>query len=50
MNWIYLAFGAALSWGFYGAMLHRGQVSLGNPMTFVERPISAGLPPITEYV
>jgi drug/metabolite transporter (DMT)-like permease len=32
MNWIYLAFGAALSWGFYGAMLHRGQVSLGNPM------------------
>jgi hypothetical protein len=32
MNWIYLACGAALSWGFYGAMLHRGQVSLGNPM------------------
>ena len=32
MNWIDLAFGAALSWGFYGAMLHRGQVSLGNPM------------------
>jgi hypothetical protein len=32
MNWVYLAFGAALSWGFYGAMLHRGQVSLGNPM------------------
>ena len=32
MNWIYLAFGAALSWGFYGAMLHRGQVALGNPM------------------
>jgi hypothetical protein len=32
MNWIYLAFGAAISWGFYGAMLHRGQVSLGNPM------------------
>jgi hypothetical protein len=32
MTWVYLAFGAALSWGFYGAMLHRGQVSLGNPM------------------
>jgi hypothetical protein len=32
MTWIYLAFGAALSWGFYGAMLHRGQVSLGNPL------------------
>jgi hypothetical protein len=32
MNWIYLAFGAAVSWGFYGAMLHRGQVSLGNPL------------------
>src|SRR5919106_3996181 len=32
MTWVYLAFGAALSWGFYGAMLHRGQVSLGNPL------------------
>jgi hypothetical protein len=32
MTWVYLSFGAALSWGFYGAMLHRGQVSLGNPM------------------
>jgi hypothetical protein len=32
MNWIFLAFGAALSWGFYGAMLHRGQLSLGSPM------------------
>jgi len=29
---MYLAFGAALSWGFYGAMLHRGQLSLGSPM------------------
>jgi hypothetical protein len=27
-----LAFSAALSWGLYGASLHRGQVELGNPM------------------
>ncbi|MGE0886548.1 MAG: hypothetical protein AB7P14_23670 [Blastocatellales bacterium] len=30
--WAIYAIGAALSWGVYGAMLHRGQVSLGNPM------------------
>ncbi|HWQ32328.1 MAG TPA: hypothetical protein VNQ79_05555 [Blastocatellia bacterium] len=32
MLWIFFALGAALSWGFYGAMLHQGQVKLGNPM------------------
>jgi drug/metabolite transporter (DMT)-like permease len=32
MSWIVLAFSAALSWGLYGASLHRGQVELGNPM------------------
>ena len=32
MSWISLAFGAALSWGLYGASLHRGQTELGNPM------------------
>lgn len=32
MSWITLAFGAALSWGLYGASLHRGQTELGNPM------------------
>ena len=32
MSWITLAFGAALSWGMYGASLHRGQLALGNPM------------------
>ena len=32
MSWIVLAFGAALSWGMYGASLHRGQLALGNPM------------------
>lgn len=32
MSWIALAFGAALSWGVYGASLHRGQLALGNPM------------------
>jgi len=32
MSWITLAFGAALSWGLYGASLHRGQAELGNPM------------------
>jgi len=32
MIWIVFALGAALSWGVYGAMLHQGQVKLGNPM------------------
>ena len=32
MSWIVLAFGAALSWGMYGASLHRGQLALGNPL------------------
>ena len=32
MNWVLFAGGAALSWGAYGVILHRGQVSLGNPM------------------
>ncbi|MGH9658342.1 MAG: hypothetical protein ACRD96_07340 [Bryobacteraceae bacterium] len=32
MLWILFAVGAALSWGVYGAMLHRGQVALGNPL------------------
>ena len=32
MSWISLAFGAAMSWGLYGASLHRGQTELGNPM------------------
>ncbi|HEY0663197.1 MAG TPA: hypothetical protein VGD18_01180, partial [Thiobacillaceae bacterium] len=32
MNWVMFAIGAALSWGMYGPMLHKGQVALGNPM------------------
>src|SRR5580700_7671181 len=32
MLWVLFAIGAALSWGFYGPMLHKGQTSLGNPM------------------
>jgi len=32
MTWVAFAFGAALSWGVYGAMLHRGQVLLANPL------------------
>ena len=32
MNWILFAAGAALSWGAYGVVLHRGQVALGNPL------------------
>ena len=30
MLWAIFAIGAALSWGVYGAMLHQGQVKLGN--------------------
>jgi drug/metabolite transporter (DMT)-like permease len=32
MMWVVFAIGAALAWGFYGPMLHQGQVQLGNPM------------------
>jgi hypothetical protein len=32
MTWVVFVLGAVLSWGVYGAMLHRGQVELGNPM------------------
>jgi uncharacterized membrane protein len=32
MSWIVFALGAALSWGMYGPMLHKGQVQLGNPL------------------
>ena len=32
MTWTLFALGAALSWGLYGATLHRGQVALGNPL------------------
>ncbi|MCC6392265.1 MAG: hypothetical protein IT167_16820 [Bryobacterales bacterium] len=32
MWWIVFALGAALAWGMYGPALHKGQISLGNPM------------------
>jgi uncharacterized membrane protein YhhN len=32
MTWLGFVAGAVLSWGVYGAMLHQGQVKLGNPM------------------
>ena len=32
MGWLAFVVGAVLSWGVYGAMLHQGQVRLGNPM------------------
>jgi uncharacterized membrane protein len=32
MLWVIFALGAALSWGLYGPALHKGQVTLGNPM------------------
>ena len=32
MTWVVFALGAVLSWGFYGAALHKGQVALGNPL------------------
>ncbi len=31
MHWIVLAIGAAVAWGFYGPVLHSGQVRLGSP-------------------
>src|SRR5262249_32300444 len=32
MIWVFFAIGAALSWGLYGPILHKGQTSLGNPL------------------
>lgn len=32
MAWVIFVLGAVLSWGVYGAMLHQGQVQLGNPL------------------
>jgi hypothetical protein len=32
MSWVIYVAGAVLSWGLYGASLHRGQVALGNPL------------------
>jgi hypothetical protein len=32
MTWVVFVAGAVLSWGLYGASLHRGQVLLGNPL------------------
>ena len=32
MLWMVFVAGAVLSWGLYGASLHRGQVALGSPM------------------
>jgi hypothetical protein len=32
MTWLAFVAGAVLSWGLYGASLHRGQVALGSPM------------------
>jgi hypothetical protein len=32
MTWVAFAFAAALAWGIYGPVLHKGQVALGNPL------------------
>ncbi len=32
MVWLIFVGGAVLSWGAYGALLHQGQVQLGNPL------------------
>ncbi|MDX1978910.1 MAG: hypothetical protein SFV51_01480 [Bryobacteraceae bacterium] len=32
MLWVAFALGAALAWGMYGPILHKGQVTLGNPL------------------
>jgi hypothetical protein len=32
MSWMAYVAGAVLSWGVYGAALHKGQVALGNPL------------------
>ena len=32
MVWVLFAAGAALAWGLYGPMMHKGQVGLGSPL------------------
>ena len=32
MGWVIFVAGAVLSWGAYGALLHKGQVDLGSPL------------------
>jgi hypothetical protein len=32
MLWVVFAIGAALAWGLYGPVLHKGQIGLGNPL------------------
>jgi uncharacterized membrane protein len=32
MLWIFFALGAVACWGTYGPVLHKGQVTLGNPL------------------
>lgn len=32
MLWVVFALGAALFWGVYGPVLHKGQMQLGNPL------------------
>jgi hypothetical protein len=32
MSWVVYVAGAVLSWGIYGAALHKGQVALGSPL------------------
>lgn len=32
MLWVMFALGAALFWGLYGPILHKGQIQLGNPL------------------
>jgi hypothetical protein len=32
MIWLLFVLGAVLSWGIYGPALHKGQVTLGNPL------------------
>jgi hypothetical protein len=32
MTWVLFVAGAVLSWGAYGALLHQGQMQLGNPL------------------
>ena len=32
MNWMLCVLVTVVSWGMYGALLHRGQVELGNPI------------------
>jgi uncharacterized membrane protein len=43
MIWVLFAFGAALSWGFYGVAMHTGQMKLGGATSGMKALLFVGI-------